>query len=387
MPLRAGVSVSRQICQRATGGLSVALGGALIIGACVKYDKSQNPLSPTLAGPLPGVSISAPKTVQPGQNARIQSDQQPIVLMVDNASSNSPRPLNYKFDVAVDGSFNALVFTRDGIAPGNGRTSMRMPDVLPSGRNYFWRARAQDGPDIGPYSAVGSFFVFTPVVIGKPVAVSPANGAVTSNAHPTFRIGNPPRSGPVGEITYTIDVSTSGNFSPLFAVWQVPEQPNQTTLDAPGELPGGTRFYWQVRGSDPTTIGPWSDAQTFKTPDTAPAPPPVGGGNSCGSRDPASIVACHRAQYAARLCPADAPRLLGDIAHDLNSGHAPIYGRLVKTSGNNCGGVACDIICRSDGHIWDVFVDGPDATQGYCGTAQPAWTDKGTSSSPCQIVP
>jgi hypothetical protein len=389
MPLRAGVSPRRRFCNPATaGGLSVAVAGALAIGACVKWEKSQNPLSPTIAGPLPGVTISAPNTYQPSQNARIQSDQQPVVLMVDNATTNGPRPLSYKFDVAVDGSFNALVFTRDGIAPGGGRTSLRLPDALQSGRSYFWRARAQDGANTGPYSPVGSFLVFTPVVIGKPVAVAPANGVATSNDHPQFVVANAARSGPVGPITYTIDVSSSSSLAPLIAVWQVAEQANQTALNAPSNLPGGTRLFWQVRGSDPSTVGPWSDVQSFKTPDTGPPPPPPGGGGgSCGSRVPVDIVGCHRAQYAARLCPADAPNLLAAIAHDLNSGQTPVYGRLVKLSGNNCGGFACDIICRSDGHIWDVLIDGPDATQGYCGTAIASWTDKGTSGSQCQIIP
>src|SRR2546428_5841446 len=150
----------RGLCNRATaGGVLFALVGALTIGACVRYEKSENALSPTIAGPLPGVTITAPNAVQPGQNSRIQSDQQPIVLMVDNASTSGPRPLNYKFDVAVDGNFSNLVFTRDGIAPGNGRTSVRLPAALATGRNYFWRARAQDGANTGPYSGVGAFLV------------------------------------------------------------------------------------------------------------------------------------------------------------------------------------------------------------------------------------
>src|SRR5581483_6409999 len=165
-----------------------------------------------------------PNPVQPGQNSRIQSDQQPITLMIENASSNSVRPFTYKFDLATDGDFNGMVFTRDGIAPENGRTALRLPSALASGRAYFWRARAQDGANTGPYSAVASFVVFTPVVIGKPVAVAPANGALVSNGHPKFSIANATRSGPVGPITYTIDVSTNTAFSPLFAVWQVGEQ-------------------------------------------------------------------------------------------------------------------------------------------------------------------
>src|SRR5947207_12004857 len=195
MPFRAGVS-SNVSTVRLVEGVVFALAGALMIGACAKYEKSQNPLSPTIAGPLPGVTITQPNPVQPGQNSRIQSDQQPIVLMIENANSNGPRPLSYKFDVAGDGNFNSLIFTRDSIAPGGDHTSVRVSDSLPSGRTYFWRARAQDGANTGPYSAVAAFTVFTPVVIGRPVAVAPANGASTSNSHPTFVIANATRSGP-----------------------------------------------------------------------------------------------------------------------------------------------------------------------------------------------
>src|SRR5437667_10275793 len=208
MPFRAGVSSSVST-RRLVTGVVCAVAGALTIGACARYEKSVNPLSPTIAGPIPGVSITAPGPVQPGQNSRIQSDQQPIVLMIDNASTSGPRPLSYKFDVAVDSNFTNLVFTREGITPGNGRTSVRLPDALASGRNYFWRARAQDGANTGPYAGVGAFLVFTPVVIGKPVAVAPANSVVTSNEHPTFTIANATRSGPVGAITYTIELSAS----------------------------------------------------------------------------------------------------------------------------------------------------------------------------------
>src|SRR5204862_242396 len=105
-------------------------GGCVEGGVCAPEGGAAVRISPA------GIAITAPKTYQPTQNARIQNDQQPVVLMVDNATTNGPRPLSYKFDVAVDGDFNTLVFTRDGIEPGTGRTSVRLPDALQSGRNY-----------------------------------------------------------------------------------------------------------------------------------------------------------------------------------------------------------------------------------------------------------
>src|SRR5688572_23172305 len=109
-------------------------------------EKSENPLSPTVAGPIPGVEISAPKTIEPGGGQLIASDRQPVTLLLENASSNGPRPLTYLFEVATDAAFNNKVFARDAISPGDdGRTALRLPDALGSGRSYYWRAKAEDG--------------------------------------------------------------------------------------------------------------------------------------------------------------------------------------------------------------------------------------------------
>ena len=396
MPFREGVSSTvsgtaslaerrRAVCHRVTaGGALFAIAGALTIGACVRYEKSQNPLSPTLAGPLPGITITQPNPVQPNQNSRIPVDQQPVTLMVDNASTNSVRPLSYRFEVAGDGDFFNMVFTREGIQPGNGRTSLRLPEALPSQRLYFWRARGQDGANTGPYSAVGTFQVFTPVVLGKPVAVAPANDVSLSNAHPAFTIGNAPRSGPVGAITYTIELSSSAAFSPLSAIWQVGEQPNTTTLNAPADLPGGTQFFWHVRASDPGNLGPYSDTQSFKTPAAAPPPAPPGGGGGgapCLANTAESIVQCERSKYGF-MSRTDLVNFLRATATDLNQHHISggPFGILPKTSGNQCNGYSCDIICNGSLQGWDVLGD-VDNTQ------TPQWSGPIGVPSGCQIQP
>ncbi|PYR25412.1 MAG: hypothetical protein DMF92_20590, partial [Acidobacteria bacterium] len=105
--------------------------------------KSSNPLSPTLAGPIPGVNITAPNPVEPAAGARIAVDKQPLTLTVENATTSGVRPLSYVFEVAIDADFNNKVFFRDSLAPGEGgRTSLRLPDALATGRSYYWRSRA-----------------------------------------------------------------------------------------------------------------------------------------------------------------------------------------------------------------------------------------------------
>src|SRR4029079_19559657 len=116
--------------------------------------KSANPLSPAVAGPIPGVSISAPKPLEPA-NTKIAVEQQPVTLLAEIAGSNGPRPLSYVFEVAVDANFSTKVFVAENGAPcANGGTSVRIADRLAPEHSYFWRVKAQDGANTGPYSPV-----------------------------------------------------------------------------------------------------------------------------------------------------------------------------------------------------------------------------------------
>jgi hypothetical protein len=259
------------------GGCAVAI---LLTGCGAT--KSSNPLAPTVAGPIPGVNITAPAVVDPSTGAKIPVDKQPITLTVVNASTNGVRPLSYVFDVATDADFTNKVFSRDGVAPGDGRTSLRLPDSLATGRSYYWRARAQDGANTGPYTAPINFNVFTPVVILAPGLVSPLVNAVVDSLRPTFVVTAAPRSGPVGAVSYQIELSDNATFGNRIAVWTAAEQPNQTSLVTPTDLAPGQSYFWHVRAFDPTTTGPWSQAISFSTPAGAagggggPAPVPSG---------------------------------------------------------------------------------------------------------------
>jgi len=55
-------------------------------------------------------------------------------------------------------------------------------------------------------------------------------------------------------------------------------------------------------------------------------------------------------------------------------------GLLVKTSGNNCLGHACDIICFSDGRMYDVLSDSE-------GAAIPSWNPTPSNGSACDLIP
>src|SRR3979409_455138 len=90
------------------------LASCVALTAC-EASKSSTPLSPAVAGPIPGVEISAPKMLEPGPNAKIANDQQPVTLLIENASTTGVRPLRYVFEIAVDANFNSTVFSREGV--------------------------------------------------------------------------------------------------------------------------------------------------------------------------------------------------------------------------------------------------------------------------------
>jgi hypothetical protein len=258
----------------------------LALAAC-ETSKSSNPLSATIAGPMPGVEISAPKLLEPN-GERIAADDQPVTLLIENASTNGPRPLTYAMEVAIDANFTNKVFEREGISPGEGgRTSLRLPDRLATGHSYYWRARAQDGANTGNYSAPASFEVFTPIVIEAPAAIAPGPNETVTTLRPRFTWTNAPRSGPVGSIGYYIEISNNEAFAPALATYgPIPEQPNQTSVDSPRDAEYSHYYYWHVRASDGTNSGPWSITRAFSTPGAPapPPPPPSSGGGGSGNQ-------------------------------------------------------------------------------------------------------
>src|SRR6476659_5188350 len=88
----------------------------VVLAGC-EAQKSSNPLSPSVAGPIPGVNISAPKLIEPAQGFKYKESQQPIKLVVENATSNGVRPMTYMFEVATDSTFTTKVYARSGVPP------------------------------------------------------------------------------------------------------------------------------------------------------------------------------------------------------------------------------------------------------------------------------
>jgi hypothetical protein len=255
---------------------------ALFVAAgCVSSDKSENPLAPSVAGPIPGVLITAPTPIVPVYNARVSAADQPVLFEIENATSSGVRPLSYRFELAADSAFNTRLHERQGIQPGEGgRTGYRLTDMLAADRSYYWRMKAEDGANDGPFTPPLLFRVYTPVVFGAPTPISPTGNI--STLQPVFVIGNAPKSGPAGRVFYAIEVADNNAFAPTAETWYAEESSSQTRLGSPIQLPANKQLFWRTFASDETTRGPVSAVQSFRTPASAPPapppPPPPGGG-------------------------------------------------------------------------------------------------------------
>jgi len=308
--------MTKQLCTRlfVFGALTVFLVGCQV-------EKSANPLSPAIAGPVAGVMISNPNLLEPGQDWELRTRDQPMTLLIQNAGTNGVRPLKYTFQIAADAAFTNIVFARTGVDPGtDGFTRLQLPDKLAAG-TYWWRTRAEDGANVGPYSAVKSFQVLASVVLGPPAPVAPATGSTIGGLIPEFRVRGGDRSGVTSDIEYTVQVSSNSAFTSIAATFAQRETWPETRI-APGySFLYSKTYYWRVRAwhtGDGSEVSNWSAVQTFKTPappvvapppvEPGPAPSPGGGGGgggsnpgACNSSKGSDIADCIEARYPAYL--------------------------------------------------------------------------------------
>jgi len=252
----------------------IALAAIVCVAGC-ESAKSSNPTAPSVAGPIPGVNITAPKPLEPYPGTTLTFSSEPMTLLIENAGTSGARTLMLQLQVATDDQFRQLVHQDERITPGaDGRTTYRMPAPLSAGYTYYWRTRAADGANTGPYSSVYSFNIVPPVVLDPPTAKEPSGKLTTTR--PEFKVTNGAISGTTG-VAYRFEVATNQEFTQMVAVVTVPVNGSGTTTMTLGDLPYGKTYFWRARGSDGTKESAYSGTLSFTTPDTpaAPAPPTV----------------------------------------------------------------------------------------------------------------
>jgi hypothetical protein len=278
----------------------VSLAFALVLAGACEAEKSSSPLSPSVAGPIAGVEITAPRLLEPSQGIKIRDSQQPIRLVIENASSTGVRPLSYMFEVASDSAFTTKVFSRSGVQPGQGRTSVQL-DKLESARTYYWRARAQDGANTGAFTSA-RFDILPRPFLGKPAPIEPVNNTRVAERRPTLRVRNADRNEAVGVLHYFFQISADQAFTQVVSQGTVGESPGATAWTADRDLAADSQQFWRARAADSEITGEWMPTQVFRSAPAAGGGGGGGGGGGAPSCRPypnngPAVVACVEAQY------------------------------------------------------------------------------------------
>ena len=259
----------------------VGVGVLALVAAACQQTKSANPLSPDVAGPIPGVNITAPRNLEPFVGQQIEATQQPLDFLIENASSSGVRPLSLQFQLSADANFQSILHQADRLAPGaNGRTTYRLTETLGSGGTYHWRVRAFDGANTGPYSAASNFTMSEPVVIDPPTPLEPL-GQI-STVSPVFKVQNGRIAGPAGPVTYRVEVGVAPDPGQIAVVLSSGVGSGGTTSLSGGNAPYATILYWRAYATNGAVQSGYSPWAAFRTPDAAATPPPSSGPPAAG---------------------------------------------------------------------------------------------------------
>ena len=266
-----------KVCKRITE--IVLLAGVTAGAVACDSTSSANPLSPHIAGPLAGVTITAPTVLEPADGAFIKvSSQPPLLVVFTNASSNSPRPFVHQLEIATVSDFSQVLFSANNIPPGpDGKASYDVPEAL-APEVYYLRVRGRDGANTGPFSNPTRVEVYTPVVLEAPTPLSPIGGETITTTKPALVVQHGSATGPVDSISYQFEIASDSGFTNVVAQLTVPQSPDTTTSATPNDLVADSPFYWRAQtvahDKSGEVTSPYSTTESFRTPPLPPAPSP-----------------------------------------------------------------------------------------------------------------
>jgi hypothetical protein len=193
--------------------------------------------------------------------------------------------------------------------------------------------------------------------VSAPSVIAPADWVELDDDTPTLTIGNASATFVDGlPLSYVFELfDEQGGL--VHQSDPVASGDGQTSHELTRPLPSGQGFTWRAHATYDGQKGPASTAGAFRTGNRVDL-----FGPSCAYlKNALAIVQCRRAQFGF-MNEHHRLEFLRRIAYDLNrSGHplAP-FGLLIKTTGNNCFGYSCDIVCSNTGGVhrqWDVLSD------------------------------
>jgi hypothetical protein len=136
----------KECCLRLTTSCLVLLA---VLGAagCSDSGSPLSPGSPDAAGPA---------LDSPSDNQQLDT-QRPTLTVVNSTATGGSGSRTYDFQVASDGTFGTVVFSKTGVPEGASKTSVTVDQDLSAGTLFYWRARLTRGSSSSDWSPTGRF--------------------------------------------------------------------------------------------------------------------------------------------------------------------------------------------------------------------------------------
>jgi len=183
-------------------------------------------------------------------------------LIVMNATDAQGDVLHYDFEVYRDSALTVLEDSIEGTAEGSAQTEWQTDSLTAENQRHWWRVRASDGYENGPWSDAQSFWVDA---YNQPPAVfdllSPSVGAVIYDLTPSFAWSQAVDPDPGVSLTYSLTLGLDS----LFTFHSDVGGTTTTSYDWLNSLPTGINYYWKVRADDGRGGTVTSAVRSFKT--------------------------------------------------------------------------------------------------------------------------
>ncbi len=227
------------------------------------------------------------------------------------SEDNEGDSLTYRFEVyTLEDSL--LVADASGIKPSEETVNWIIPDNLIENRGYYFRVRAIDPLEDGPWSYPSKFWTNSlEESADKFDIIYPSQNLEIYQLFPTFKWETANDPDPLSEVRYNVEISIFSDFRRFDTYSDLID----TSYTLPDSLDNQTTYFWRVRAIDNTKRETVSSIAVGFFVDTTPSKPvlvvPVEGGErmpqdtliweACSDPDPNDIIS-----YEVEICDVDA---------------------------------------------------------------------------------
>jgi len=219
---------------------------------------------------------SAPEGSAPADESVVNTRKP--TLAVTNAADPDGNSLVYYFQVAKDSAFTSDLRQSGAVSQQSGSTSWEVETNLENGSSYYWRSRAYDQIEYGPWMTSLLFTVDAPDSNNAPttpVLASPPD--MQDNLDDTTVILSWYNSTDADgdQITYELNLFDSSGVDLLESVTNISQSGGAVTSHASEyQFENGSWYSWRARAYDSTDYSAWMELARF-SPDTSDGDPPT----------------------------------------------------------------------------------------------------------------